>query len=92
MGYHIKHVTNVDLMTRSIKTHIKNKQKFMIINIENLIKRCLKKKQNNILKIIRIKYMLENKSIESHANVVVLDHGFDIKTMVKSILKFFFNP
>jgi len=33
----------------------------MIINIENLIKISFKKKQNNILKIIRIKYMLKIK-------------------------------
>ncbi len=35
--------------------------KFMIINIENLIKISFKKKQNNILKIIRINYMLKIK-------------------------------
>ena len=44
----------------------------MIINIENLIKICFKKKQNSILKIRRIKYMLKIKRIESHVNVVVL--------------------
>jgi hypothetical protein len=44
MGYHVKHVIDVDLMTRSIKTHIKNKEKNTIFIIENLIKISLKKK------------------------------------------------
>ena len=38
MGYHFKHVIDVDLMTRSIKTHIKNKGKNTIFVTENLIK------------------------------------------------------
>ena len=59
MGYHFKHVIDVDLMTRSIKTHIKNKGKNTIFIIENLIKISLKKKLKNILKKIRIKYMLK---------------------------------
>jgi len=64
MGYHFKHVIDVDLMTISIKTHIKNKGKNTIFIIENLIKISLKKKLKNILKIIRIKYMLKINWIE----------------------------
>jgi hypothetical protein len=71
MGYHFKHVIDVDLMTRNIKTHIKIKGKNTIFIIENLIKISLKKKPKNILKKIRIKYMLKINWIESHANVVV---------------------
>ncbi len=72
MGYHFKHVIDVDLMTRSMKTHVKNIQKNMVFIIENLIKISLKKKPQNILKKLRIKYMLKINWIESHVNVVVL--------------------
>ena len=44
MGYHFKHVIDVDLMTRSMKTHVKNIQKNMVFIIENLIKISLKKR------------------------------------------------
>jgi len=32
MGYHIKHVTDVNVLTRSIEINIKKKQKFIEIN------------------------------------------------------------
>jgi len=38
MGYHFKHVIDVDLTTRSIKTRIKNIQKNMVFITENLIR------------------------------------------------------
>ena len=83
MDYHTNIAIDVDVLTRSIEINIKNKekntekllkniQKNMVFIIENLIKICLKKKQKNILKIIRIKYMLKINWIESHVNVVVL--------------------
>jgi len=80
MGYHVKHVIDVDLMTRSIKTHIKNKEKNTIFIIENLIKISLKKKPKNILEKIRIKYMLKTNWIESHVNVVVLQEEMNFPT------------
>ncbi len=66
MGYHIKYVTDVNALTRSIEINIKtnkknteklikNIQKNMAFIIENLIKIFLKKKQKNILKQTRIK-------------------------------------
>ncbi len=66
MGYHIKYVTDVNALTRSIEINIKtnkknteklikNIQKNMAFSIENLIKIFLKKKQKNILKQTRIK-------------------------------------